>query len=108
MRVLYVHQNYPAQFGHLAVHLQTHYSVECAFLTARRDMGQIPMRVAHYTVPARSTHIDDCVLSFDHYIRHARAVLHGAAEQLRNFAPGRELDDWLDAEAEIDRQNAAG
>lgn len=27
--------------------------------------------------------------------------------QLRNFAPGHELDDWLDAEAEIDRRPTA-
>ncbi|MHB1036027.1 MAG: hypothetical protein ACYC0Y_15415 [Pirellulales bacterium] len=35
MHILYVHQNYPAQFGHIAAYLVKHHKFRCTFVTER-------------------------------------------------------------------------
>ncbi|MHB1036029.1 MAG: hypothetical protein ACYC0Y_15425 [Pirellulales bacterium] len=35
MHILYVHQNYPAQFGHIAAYLVKHHKFRCTYVTER-------------------------------------------------------------------------
>jgi len=72
MKALFVHQNFPGQYVHLARHLGAHAGNEIVFLTQRKD-GALPgvKRVIYNPKrqPSRHTH---------HYLREAEAgVLNG-------------------------------
>ncbi|WP_207485434.1 glycosyltransferase family 4 protein [Arenibaculum pallidiluteum] len=72
MRIVFIHQNMPGQFKHLARHLAADADNEVVFLTRRRDVDIPGVRRITYAPrrePARSTH--------RYLVGTERAVLHG-------------------------------
>lgn len=65
--------------------------------SARRRTASRP-RAAKSAVVAAGSPCREEMIALDAYFR----------AQSRGFAPGMELDDWLAAEAEVDRRLAAG
>src|ERR1700756_3537059 len=76
MKILFVHQNFPGQYLHLARHLGAH-GHEVVFITQRKDVELPGVRKVVYT-PRRTitpqTH---------HYLRESEAAVLNAQEVLR-------------------------
>jgi hypothetical protein len=72
MKLLFVHQNFPGQYLHLARHLWAQPANEVVFLTQRKDAALPCIKKVVYTPkrrPSRQTH---------HYLREAESgVLNG-------------------------------
>jgi len=75
MHVLFVHQNFPAQFGHIAAHLIERHGYRCTFVTERRSgmAGQIEC-VQYKTEGGATKHNHYCTRTFENSTRHAMAV----------------------------------
>ena len=75
MHVLYVHKNYPAQFGHVASYLARNKGFRCTFVTERPEGTTGGVRRIQYKVdggPQTTNHY--CSRSFESYTRHSHAV----------------------------------
>jgi glycosyltransferase involved in cell wall biosynthesis len=75
MHVLFVHQNFPAQFGHVASHLVRRLGFECTFVSQRPPGDEGGIRRLQYSVKGgatRQTHY--CSRSFENYVWHSHAV----------------------------------
>jgi glycosyltransferase involved in cell wall biosynthesis len=75
MHVLFVHQAYPAQFGHVARRLVADYGWECTFLSRARAARDEGVRVLHYDVRGtaeRAAHHTSRI--FENSMRQAEAV----------------------------------
>ncbi len=76
MHILFVHQNYPAQFGHIARHLVRAHGLECTFVTTRppgeEDAG---VRLVPYR-PVGGAHAQShyCSRSFENAVAHCHGV----------------------------------
>ncbi|MHB1036191.1 MAG: glycosyltransferase [Pirellulales bacterium] len=55
MHVLYVHQNYPAQFGHIAAYLVKHHKFRCTFVTERASCAADGVQQIQYKVRGGAT-----------------------------------------------------
>ena len=75
MHILFVHQNFPAQFGHVAYWLAREHGCRCTFVTNRQVAAVEGMEVLHY-VPrggaTQRTHY--CTRTFENAIAHAHGV----------------------------------
>jgi len=75
MHILFVHQNYPAQFGHVATHLIRRHGYRCTFVTERRAEHTGDVEVIQYRVTGGATkHNHYCTRTFENAIHHALAV----------------------------------
>jgi glycosyltransferase involved in cell wall biosynthesis len=75
MHVLFVHQNFPAQFGHIADHLIKRHGFRCTFVNERRGGTVSEIECVQYKVDGGATkHNHYCTRTFENATRHAMAV----------------------------------
>ena len=75
MQILFVHQNFPAQFGQIARHLAEEHGFGCTFVSERPPDSEGGVRRIQYRVQGgatRQTHY--CSRTFENGIWHAHAV----------------------------------
>src|SRR5690242_12979776 len=75
MHILFVHQNFPAQFGHLADHLARHLGYRCTFVSERPAGRAGPIELIQYRLrggASATTHF--CSRTFENCTWHAHAV----------------------------------
>ena len=75
MHVLFVHQNFPAQFGHIAVHLDKKLGMRCTFVSEKPAGRYGGLERIQYTVKGganEKTHY--CSRTFENAIWHTHAV----------------------------------
>jgi glycosyltransferase involved in cell wall biosynthesis len=87
MQVAFVHQNYPAQFGHVAQYLTRQFGDQCVFVTKKKIPNSKSLRVVNYDVKGgatKETHY--CSRPFENAVWHAWAVKE-ALEKVRGFSP---------------------
>jgi glycosyltransferase involved in cell wall biosynthesis len=74
MHVVFVHQNYPAQFGHVAARLAGTPGYRCTFVS-RRPPARGPVERIQYALRGGATkHNHTCTRSFENAVHHALAV----------------------------------
>lgn len=74
MHVLYVHQNYPAQFGHVAAALAATPGYKCTFVS-KKPAAPGPVERIQYTLRGGATkHNHACTRSFENAVHHSLAV----------------------------------
>lgn len=75
MHVLFVHQNFPAQFGHVAVHLDRKLGVRSTFVSEKPPGRFGGVERVQYAIRGGSTaHTHYCSRSFENAIWHTAAV----------------------------------
>jgi glycosyltransferase involved in cell wall biosynthesis len=75
MHVLFVHQNFPAQFGHIAAHLIQRHGYRCTFVTERRGGKAGEIECVQYKAEGGATkHNHYCTRTFENATRHALGV----------------------------------
>ena len=75
MHVMYVHQNYPAQFGHIAAHLAKNLKWQCTFVSQQPPGKSDGIERIQYTLAGgatKSTHF--CSRTFENTIWHCDGV----------------------------------
>lgn len=80
MHVLFVHQNYPAQFGHIADHLVRRHGFRCTFVSQRPAARDGQFERVTYTVRGGATDKSHyCSRTFENAIWHTHAVYEALA-----------------------------
>ena len=80
MHILYVHKNFPAQFGHIAGHLMEHEGFRCTFVSRRKPPPPGPLGYIQYRLrggATRKTHV--CSRTVENFTWHS----HGVYEALK-------------------------
>lgn len=80
MHVLFVHPNFPAQFGHVADHLARERGYRCTFVSEKRDGRAGPIECVKYVNKGgatKQTHY--CSRTFENAVWHAHAVYEALA-----------------------------
>jgi glycosyltransferase involved in cell wall biosynthesis len=87
MQILFVHQNFPAQFGHVAAALATRYGVDCVFVSKSAAGVRAGIRCVQYALKGgatRNTH--HCARTFENGVWQAHAV-YEACKAERSLRP---------------------
>lgn len=75
MHVLFVHQNYPAQFGHVAAYLARKHGFRCTFVSQRPPARSGLVERVQYRIRGGATKQNHyCSRSFENAVWHAEAV----------------------------------
>ena len=75
MHVLFVHQNYPAQFGHVAAHLARKHGYRCTFVSERPPANSGGVERIQYQIKSGATAATHyCSRTFENATWHAHAV----------------------------------
>lgn len=87
MHLLFVHQNFPAQFGHIARYLIRAYGYQCSFVTQRPNDVVEGIRVITYKPVGGATKQNHyCTRTFENAVAHAHGVYQACQEQ-RDLKP---------------------
>ena len=87
MHVLFVHQNFPAQFGHVAGHLVKRHGYRCSFVNEKRAGPVAGIECVQYKVAGGATAQNHyCTRTFENATRHAVAV-HEALKARPDIKP---------------------
>jgi glycosyltransferase involved in cell wall biosynthesis len=80
MHILFVHQNYPAQFGHLAAHLVQRHGFRCTFIS-QRPPGETDgvLRIQYQLKGGATARSHYCSRTFENAVWHAHAVAEALA-----------------------------
>lgn len=75
LHIVFIHQNFPAQFGHIAQHLITRHGYRCTFVTEKRGGVLAGIECIQYKVNGGATAQNHyCTRTFENSTRHAFAV----------------------------------
>ena len=74
MHILFVHQNYPAQFGHVAVRLAQTPGYRCTFVSKRPPATGPVERIQYKLRGGATKHSHPCTRSFENAVHHTLAV----------------------------------
>ena len=75
MHVLFVHQNFPAQFGHVAAYLAKKHSYRCTFVSQKpAGVSNGVERIQYQTKGGATAQTNYCSRSFENAIWHSHAV----------------------------------
>ena len=87
MRVLYVHQNFPAQFGHIASHLANRPGWDCRFVseTPAGTVGGV-QKIRYKLTGGATAHNHFCSRTFENTVWHCDAVYH-ALKAMPDYRP---------------------
>jgi glycosyltransferase involved in cell wall biosynthesis len=89
MHILFVHQNFPAQFGHIAAHLIERHGYRCTFVTERRGGKAGEIECIQYKAEGGATkHNHYCTRTFENATRHALGV-YDAVKSRPELKPDR-------------------
>ena len=87
MRILYVHQNFPAQFGHIASHLANELKWECTFVSETPAGIAGGVEKIQYRLAGGATQQNHfCSRTFENTIWHCDAV-YQAMKQKKGYKP---------------------
>lgn len=87
MHILFVHQNFPAQFGHIARFLIREYGYRCTFVTEKPSGIVDGIRVVQYTPRGGATKQNHyCTRTFENAVAHTHGVFE-ACKQERDLKP---------------------
>jgi len=88
MHVLYVHQNFPAQFGHIAAHLIEKLGWKCSFVseTEAGSVGGI-RKIKYSTTGGATRHNHFCSRTFENTVWHCEGVYRALRPMAREFRP---------------------
>lgn len=87
MHVLFVHQNFPAQFGHIAAHLIEQMGWQCSFVSEQPGGVVGGIRKIQYTTTGGATKSNHfCSRTFENTIWHCEGV-YRALRPLKDFRP---------------------
>ncbi|HZU38494.1 MAG TPA: glycosyltransferase, partial [Gemmataceae bacterium] len=80
MHLLFVHQNFPAQFGHIAAYLVQHKGWRCTFCTQRVPGNVAGIDIVPYQIRGGATEKNHyCSRTFENAIWHSHAVYEALA-----------------------------
>ncbi|MEX2186242.1 MAG: glycosyltransferase [Pirellulales bacterium] len=83
MHILFVHKNFPAQFGHIARYLVRDHGFQCSFVSELPDAEVDGIRRIQYKPPGGATKANHyCSRTFENYVWHS----HGVYEALKAHA----------------------
>jgi glycosyltransferase involved in cell wall biosynthesis len=87
MHVLFVHRNYPAQFGHVARYLAQHFSCRCTILSEHEagTSGGV-QRIQYHARGGATTATHPLSRAFENYVWHSHAV-YEALQEHRDIRP---------------------
>jgi glycosyltransferase involved in cell wall biosynthesis len=87
MKLLYVHQNFPAQFGHIASHLVNQLKWECSFVSETPPGVAGGVQKIQYKLAGGATQQNHfCTRTFENTVWHCDGV-YQAMKQLKNYKP---------------------
>ncbi len=87
MHVLFVHQNFPAQFGHIAAHLVEKMKWQCSFVSETPPGVAGGIRKIQYQTTGGATKSNHfCSRTFENTIWHCEGV-YRAMRQMKDFRP---------------------
>ena len=75
MHILFVHQNYPAQFGHIARYLVKHHGFQCTFVSLKpAGIGDGIRRIQYSPQGGATARTHYCTRTFENATAHAHGV----------------------------------
>jgi glycosyltransferase involved in cell wall biosynthesis len=89
MHILFVHRNFPAQFGHIAAHLVENFGYQCSYISEKPPGIEGGIQKIQYRIAGGATsHTHYCSRSFENATWHAAGVY----EALKAHKPALEPD----------------